>query len=111
VDQETTMAVGGVKETLARDVFPAEVVLPDGQVITDARVWITNRRLIAIRHTGGDQFPSHTFDLVAQVQPDRGSLMGALAVHTEAGVAYVNRGRGCGCQSPLQNFSAPAGWR
>lgn len=96
-------------ETLARDVFPAEVLAPDGRMMREARVFVTNARMVVATHNGHD-VTFETANLTQPVTPDRSSLMGSLAVHTDAGVFYVNRARGCGCASPLKNYAAPYSW-
>lgn len=109
----TTVAVG---ERLIRDVHPAEIALPDGRVLTGVRVFITDRRLLAY-HATPDRRITRALSLeLAQpcsVPASRGTLPanGRLEVHlADGGTAWVNRGRGCGCTSPLKALASPVSW-
>ena len=98
-------------ELLRRDIHPGEIVLPDGRVLTDARVFITSHRLVAWTHDGRVQVAADIeLSVPNSVTGDRGTLSGSLEVQTVDGTVYVNKGRGCGCHSPLKGLSAPVGW-
>jgi hypothetical protein len=99
-------------EVLARDVFPAEVLMPDGRVLI-GRAFITSHRLVVWREhprgvlDGEDAYLAEP----GSVARDRGSLVGRLQIELDSGTAVVNRGRGCGCGSPLKALSAPVPWK
>lgn len=108
------MQAVAVGERLVRDVHPAELALPDGQVLTGARVFVTSERLLAYRATP-DRRIERAVDLeLAQpcsVPASRNTLHGALEVRlADGGTAWINRGRGCGCSSPLKALAAPVSW-
>ena len=102
-------------ELLRRDVHPAEVSMPDGTVHMGVRVFVTNRRLIAYRAT-----PDRQIELVLNeylqepctVPASRNTLgQGALEARLlDGGTAWINRGQGCGCGSPLLALGSPAPW-
>lgn len=103
-------------ETLCRDIFPAELAMPDQTVIAGVRVFITSRRLIAYGEQPGHGILSEpVVDLLlvepGSVAPNRGSLTGSLQCDTPTGRVWVNRGRGCGCHSPLKALGSPVPWR
>lgn len=100
-------------ERLHRDCHPAEVSLPDGSVIRDARVFVTDSKLLAYQVADGRI--TQVLDVEVQqpcsVPRDRGTLRGCLEVKLADGfTAWVNQGRGCGCGSPLKALAAPVGW-
>lgn len=101
-------------ERLVRDVHPAEVSLPDGRVLTGVRTFITTQRLLVYQATADRQIErAEDLDLAqpCSVPANRGSLQGALEVRLADGsTAWVNRGRGCGCGSPLKALGAPVSW-
>lgn len=107
----TAMASG---ERLVRDVHPAEVSLPDGRVLTGLRVFVTNRRLFAYHATPDRRIERALLLDLAQpcsVPASRNTLQGALEVRLADGTtAWVNRGRGCGCSSPLKALASPMSW-
>lgn len=110
---------------MRRDVHPAEVLLPDGKVLLGLRVFVTSHRLIGFAHDPQMGFQRVVdLELVERfsVPADRGSLPanGRLEcrVYLEAatargeratGTAWVNRGAGCGCGSPLKALGLPDG--
>ena len=99
-------------ERLHRDVHPAEVAL-DGRVLTGARVFVTSSRLLAFQVQAGRITSALDLEVEAPVSvpASRGSLRGALEVRLADGrTAWVNRGQGCGCGSPLVALAAPCGW-
>jgi hypothetical protein len=101
-------------EVLARDVFPAEIALPDGQVVTGARAFVTSHRLIAYVVTGDRRIVrAVNLDLTVPgaVEASRNTLVaGQLECPVAGGSAWVNRGRGCGCGSPLNALASPVPW-
>ena len=46
------------------------------------------------------------------IEANRGTLPNAarLEIRTDEGTAWVNRGRGCGCGSPLRALASPIAW-
>jgi hypothetical protein len=102
-------------ELLRRDVHPAEVSLPDGQIITGVRVFVTSHRLVAFKVSESREIVK-VLDLELEqpctVPADRGTLgAGRLEVRLADGhTAWVNRGQGCGCGSPLKALGPPVPW-
>lgn len=108
-------AVDRSPELLRRDVHPAEISLPDGEVLTGVRVFVTTRRLIAYRaleHGEIEKALDAELKQPCTVPGNRGTLgQGALEVRLHDGhTAWVNRGSGCGCGSPLKALAAPVPW-
>ncbi len=102
-------------ELMRRDVHPAEVALPDGRVLTGLRVFVTARRLLGYQAMHGGNIVNVLCLELAQpcsVPADRSTLMaGRLECRLADGAtAWVNRGRGCGCHSPLKALAPPVGW-
>jgi len=99
-------------EVLRRDVHPAEVACPDGNVIRDCRAFATTHRLIVWGEQ--DRKPEAVLDVElsepGSVPASLISLVGALECVTPNGTYWVNRGRGCGCGSVLKALGAPVGW-
>lgn len=102
-------------ELLRRDVHPAEVLLPDGTLLSSVRVFVTSRRLVAFK-AGNEGEISRVLDLALEqpcsVPASRATLgQGALeAKLADGGTAWINRGHGCGCGSPLKALAPPVGW-
>jgi hypothetical protein len=99
-------------ELLRRDIHPAEVSI-DGEVLTSARVFVTDRRLLAFRVGEGGIEVALDLELErpCSVPASRGSLQGCLEAHLSDGrVAWINRGHGCGCGSPLKALGPPVPW-
>ena len=100
-------------ELLARDVAPAEVAMPDGSVVTNARVFVTTHRIYGYRLTGGQVVRFLDAELVehGSVPRSRGSLQGgALEAKVADGSIWINRGRGCNCNPHLSALSSPVAW-
>jgi hypothetical protein len=100
-------------DRLHRDVFPSEVAMPDGTVIRDARVFVTNSRLLAYQVNAGRIVRVLDVELEqpVTVPRDRGTLRGCLEARLADGsTAWINQGRGCGCGSPLKALASPVGW-
>jgi hypothetical protein len=101
-------------EVLRRDVYPAEVLMPDGIVLSGVRAFVTSHRVLAYRETDGRRI-----ELAAElhltdpwsVPADRSTLhAGQLECRTPEGTAWINRGHGCGCGSPLKALGSPVPW-
>lgn len=103
-----------VSERLVRDVFPGEILMPDGSIHTHVRVFVTTGRLLAYKVDEERRILPVLNEPVQQpvtVPVSRGSLVGQLEVRLKDGsTAWVNRGHGCGCGSPLKAFAAPFDW-
>jgi len=96
-------------------VHPAELLLPDGRLLRELRVFITSRRLLAYRASADGQIVKALELALADpctVPANRGTLgQGRLEVRLADGAtAWVNAGQGCGCGSPLKALGAPVGW-
>lgn len=110
--------MGGVvsDERLHRDVHPAEVLLADGTLHRDVRVFVTSRRLLAFKATpAGRVEPCLELALAepCSVAANRGTLTGSgrlEAILADGGSVWVNRGHGCGCGSPLKALAPPVPW-
>lgn len=103
----------GADELLVRDVHPAEITIGD-EVVTDVRVFVTDRRLVAYRAVQGEIVKALELSLAqpCSVPASRGTLTGGrLEAHLADGrTAWINRGSGCGCGSPLKALAAPVPW-
>lgn len=103
-------------ELLRRDVHPAELLMPDGQVLTGLRVFVTTRRLLAYKadpHGRIEKALELELADPCTVPADRGTLPanGRLEARLQDGsTAWVNRGAGCGCGSPLKALAPPVPW-
>jgi hypothetical protein len=102
-------------EVLRRDVHPAEIVIGDTQLWRDVRCFVTSQRLLAYRagpHGQIEQCLNVALALPCSVPANRGTLVaGRLEVLLADGAtAWVNRGAGCGCGSPLKALASPVPW-
>lgn len=100
-------------EKLRRDVHPAEVALPDGTVLQGLRVFVTSHRVVGFAAGAGGRVERVLdMELVEpfSVPASRGSLSGSLECVTPEGTSWINRGRGCGCGSPLNALAPPVDW-
>lgn len=102
-------------ETLHRDVYPAEVAMPDGSVLTGVHVFVTSHRLLVYGETGQRQVGLiFGADLeTPRSVPASMDTMRAGQLECKLGVggtAWINVGRGCGCGSPLKAMASPVGW-
>ena len=101
-------------EVLCRDVHPAEVLLPDGKVMRELRVFVTTHRLIAYR---GRNKAERVLELAliepGSIEAARGTLPANAQIEcrVDDGFAWVNRERGCGCgHGALKALTPPVGW-
>lgn len=82
-----------------RDRMPAQVTLPDGRVLAEARAVLTAERLYV--WTGGphgvELAAELPYDAEASVTPQGDRVL--WTVQTPEGIATVERGSGCGCGS------------
>ena len=100
-------------ETLARDIHPAEITLPDGRLFRECRVFITTTRLIAYQSNNGlERILDLPLKTPGSVPMARHTLAREnVPVELPDGMAYVNRSRGCNCGSSLAALGRPAPWR
>jgi hypothetical protein len=100
-------------ELLRRDVHPADVVIGE-HVIGGVRVFITDRRLVAFSASEGsiEVALDVALEQPCSVPASRETLgHGRLEARLADGrTAWVNRGQGCGCHSPLKALAAPVPW-
>jgi hypothetical protein len=98
-------------ELMRRDVFPAEVSMPDGTFHRGVRVFITSERLIAVGE-GFERVVDERLTDPSMIQPSRETLplSGRLECHLAGGVAWVNRGGGCSCHDPRKALATPVPW-
>ena len=102
-------------EVMVRDVFPAEVLLADVSLMTKVRVFITSHRIIVWRTD-----PSRRRGIALEaklaepfsIPANRSNLKLSerIEVPTMLQGIIVNRGRGCGCESPLKALGPPVAW-
>jgi hypothetical protein len=108
-------------ELLRRDIHPAEVLLPDGRLLLEARVFVTDRRVLVYKVQDGRIMQVRDLTLIEPgcVTASRSSLNGGrievevLGEHggrAETGTLIVNQGAGCGCGSPLKAYAPPVPW-
>jgi hypothetical protein len=97
-------------ESLVRDIFPAEVVEPGGQVFTGARVFVTTERFIVWRMVKGVRTKTIDLNLTEPIEKSTDILERPLEIMTLTRGFLVNQGRGCGCHSPLRALGPPAAW-
>lgn len=101
-------------EVLRREVHPAEVLMPDGSMVRDCKVFITSHRMLVYERGEGRSIRlTHDLELSDpfSVPANKGTLDGGqLECATPDGTAWVNKARGCGCGSPLKALSSPVPW-
>lgn len=102
-------------EIMSRDVYPAEVLLPDGTLLRGVRVFATTTRLLAYG-LSSDRKIVKVLDAELlepnSIPRSRETLKaGRLEAKLAAGTAWVNKATGCGCGSPLKALGAPVPWR
>ena len=103
-------------EFLVRDIHPAEVLLPDGKLLTRCRVFVTSKR-VQVWRENLQRMPFLEVEITL-ADPDsvveskatmmRNDRLEIVGLH---GHAYINKGRGCDCGSSLKALSAPASWK
>lgn len=95
-------------EVLRQDVFPAEVLLPDGTVLSGVRVFATSHRLVVYGENPVGPVLVEELETPWSIEAHMGTLFGQLQCDlASGGTAWVNRGRGCGCGSVLKALAAP----
>lgn len=101
-----------VPELLRRDIHPAEVLLPGGELLRETRVFVSDRRLLAYKMRDGHIQRVAELDLAGEAPtPSRASLNGGnLELDCRIGTVFVNQGAGCGCGSPLKALATPIPW-
>ncbi len=99
-------------ELLRRDIHPAEVLMPSGELIREARVFVTTERVLAWKMREGRVQQVLALELAGDPPPaSRQSLNGGqLELQCAEGVLFVNQGAGCGCGSPLKALAPPLAW-
>ena len=110
-----TQALAASHELLRRDCHPAEVLMPDGTLLAGVRVFVTTSRLIAFRALSDGSIERALDEELEQpctVPANRGTLgNGRLEARLADGTtAWINRGSGCGCGSPLRALVPPVPW-
>lgn len=94
-------------ERLHRDLFPVDIVLDDQVVATGARCFLTSSRALVYVEGGG----MFTVEISEPPEPSKAALTtGRLEVPTNLGPMWINKGRGCGCHSPLKIMPRPVEW-
>ena len=87
---------------ITRDLVPAEVTLPDSTLLSPARAVLTKERL----YVWVDGPSGVTLAFEAPYDPiDTNLVSQPWVIATSDGPVHVNRGRGCGCGSPLKTFA------
>jgi hypothetical protein len=108
-------------ELLRRDIHPAEILMPSGALVREARVFVTTDRVLVYRRVDGTIVKEYELPLADPgiVPAQRGSLNGgrlemtcrfALSDGEQLLPVIVNQGAGCGCGSPLKALAPPVGW-
>lgn len=102
-------------EVLRRDVYPAEVLLPNGKILVGVHVYATSHRVLVYSEVAHRRIElTHELKLTVpfSVPGDRNTLRqgASLQVDTPEGTAWVNAGSGCGCGSALKVMAAPISW-
>lgn len=98
-------------EVLARDIWPAEVLMADGTLITRARVFLTSHRMIVWQQFG--QLPRKVVDFKLAVPMDEAHVQAAAAlpypieVTAMTNTALINAGRGGCCSNMALQALAP----
>lgn len=104
-------------EVLRRDIHPAEVLLPDGKLLLDARVFVTTERVLVWKVKEGrvQQVLERPLRAGVEIPASRQSLNGGrlevgCELDGEKELLTINQGHGCGCGSPLKALAAPVPW-
>lgn len=107
-------------ELLRRDIHPAEVLMPSGALILEARVFVTNKRVLVYKRGQEGIALAHELALAEEApRASRGTLNGGrlelkcrfdLSEGEQVLPVTINQGGGCGCGSPLKAMKAPVSW-
>lgn len=101
-------------EVMRRDVYPAEILMPDGELIRNVRAFVTTHRVLLFAAGPDREIDLHrelTLTEAWSVPGDRNTLrQGSIQLDVEEGTAWLNAGSGCGCGSPLKAMAAPLTW-
>ena len=110
------MTISADDETMARDVHPAQILLPSGDLLQDARIFVTSHRVI-IWKEDATRRPYVAAEIpIAQpraVNPSKNTLNAneLIEIPVDGGIAHLRRGRGCGCgNTALKALGHPAPW-
>lgn len=97
-------------ETMARDIFPADVIEVGGRVFSNVRVFVTDQRIVVWR--AKKSIPEIVINLALSeaVTPSQNVLEETLEVTTLTQGFLVSKRQGCGCHSPLKAIGPPAAW-
>jgi hypothetical protein len=100
---------------MVRDIHPAEVALKDGTVLTGVRVFVTTERCVVWTEdkTVGKVRKALEFVVFESDATPSRSTMGAGERFEVIGLTdgiIINKGRGCGCGSPLKALTPPVNW-
>lgn len=103
-------------EVLVRDVFPAEVLSADGELMTKVRVFVTSHRMIVWREDASGHLGICLEVKLAEpfsVEHCKAKLghNENIEVSTLTKGFIINQGRGCGCHSKLKALGAPVPWK
>ena len=99
---------------MVRDIYPAEVYETGKGVMTRVRAFVTTRRLIV---WGLDRTGAMEKKLEVELAEPPGAFASKavdakdhIEVATLTRGFIINRGRGCGCGSPLKALGVPVPW-
>ena len=83
-------------ESLLHDVFPAEVLLPSGKVLTNVRAFVTDERIIVwqLDRQLGCKIALEFAVTELNGEPTKNSRLEVFGLTQSA---IVNKGAGCGC--------------
>lgn len=87
--------------------FPAAVLLPDGQVWHNRKVYAADSGLFIYGMTAGNPARqwSSPIDYGATPRPPRGKARNGFTVATAAGPVTITEDGGCGCSHPLKRWA------
>lgn len=102
------------RERLLRDSHPADVVCGDKVLATGARVFVTTHRVmvyVADESPGGGVRLAYEMGVEEPLPiAKRSQGRGAIELNAHGHTMWINRGKGCGCRSPLKVMVPPFGW-
>jgi hypothetical protein len=106
--QAITLTDRGTGEVLKRDVYPAQVLMPDGTLLRACRAFVSDRRVLVLdrnRTLLADVEIEHGF------VPASGQTLGynerVEARTLDGGSIWILRERGCGCGAPVKSMASP----